>query len=93
VASLLYGLGLGIGFLTFLTYGTFVAVTVGAVASGDPPTGALLCGPFGLARGLSVLAGARSEAGPLDRLADTAWPRLVNAAALVGVVAAAAASL
>jgi hypothetical protein len=93
VASLLYGLGLGIGFLTFLTFGTFVAVTIGAVASGDPLTGALLCAPFGLARGLSVLVGFRSEPGPLDDLAATHWPRGLNAVALAAIVLGAATAL
>jgi hypothetical protein len=94
VASLLYGFGLGIGFLTFLTFGTYVAVTVGALASGDVWTGISICAPFGLARGVSVLVGALGEgASPLDDLATTPWPRLVNALALGGVTAAAAAGL
>ena len=90
VASLLYGLGLGIGFFTFLTFGTFVAVSVGAVASGSALTGALICAPFGLARGLSVVVGAVGDAGasPLDDLAETRWPRAVNALALAGVLLA-----
>jgi hypothetical protein len=94
VAGLLYGLGLGIGFMTFLTFGTFVAVAITAVASGGPVTGALVCGPFGLARGLSVLVAARRGGGAaldrLDRLSGTLAPRLVNAATLVGIAAAAA---
>jgi MFS family permease len=91
VASFLYGLGLGIGYLTFLTFGTFVAVTAGAVASGSPALGALVCGPFGLARGLSILlASRRGGAATLDRLdamSTTRGPRLVNAAALAAVAA------
>ena len=95
VASLLYGVGLGIGFLTFLTFGTFVAVAVGALASGDPLLGALFCAPFGLARGLSVLVGAAGDRGVsgLDDLASTPWPRLVNAAALAAVAVAALTAL
>jgi hypothetical protein len=96
VASLLYGLGLGVGFLTYLTFGTFVAVAAAAVISGDPATAALLCAPFGLARGLSVLVSARSRSGEaelvierLESLATTAGPRIANALAL-GVLAAAA---
>jgi hypothetical protein len=94
VASLLYGLGLGIGFLTFLTFGTYVAVTVGALVSGDFWRGILICAPFGLARGLSVLVGAsRRGVSPLDDLALTPWPRLANATALGAVAVAAAFAL
>ena len=94
IASLLYGLGLGIGFFTFLTFGTYVAVTVGALVAGDVWQGILICAPFGLARGLSVLVGALGRgAEPLDDLAATRWPRLVNAGALGAVVATAALAL
>ncbi|HEY7873875.1 MAG TPA: hypothetical protein VIG64_02015 [Actinomycetota bacterium] len=89
VTALLYGFGLGIGFMTFLTFGTFVAVAVVALASGDVAAGALVCGPFGLARGLSVLvaarAGGRSALDRLERASATPEPRLVNALALAGV--------
>lgn len=96
VASFLYGLGLGIGFATHLTFGTFVAVTLGALVSGDPPLGMLICAPFGLARGIaSVMAGASHRTGEhdqierLERLATTSAPRLANAAtlALLGSIA------
>jgi hypothetical protein len=97
VASLLYGLGLGIGFFTFLTFGTYVAVSAGAVASASPATGALVCGAFGLSRGLSILVASRDGGSPaldrLERLSATRRPRLVNAAALAGVAAVAIASL
>lgn len=93
VASLLYGLGLGIGFLTFLTFGTYVAVATGAVASASPATGALVCGAFGLARGLSILAAGWGGGTPaldrLERLGATRGPRLVNAAALAALAAVA----
>src|SRR3712207_5968206 len=52
VAAFLYGAGLGVGFLTYLSYGTFAVVMAGAVASGDPAAGAFVCAAFGLARGL-----------------------------------------
>jgi hypothetical protein len=94
VAALLYGLGLGIGFMTFLTFGTFVAVSVAAVASGSPVTGTLLCGPFGLVRGLSVLvaagAGGPAALDRLDALSGTAAPRMANVASLAGLALAAA---
>ena len=95
VAAFLYGLGLGIGFLTFLTFGTFVAVSAAALASGSPATGALVCAPFGLSRALAVAgahaAGARGV-DDLERAATARWPRLVNALALALVCAAALAS-
>jgi hypothetical protein len=100
VAALLYGLGLGVGFATFLTYGTFVAVAAGAVASGSPATGALVCGPFGLARAAAVAVSSRAESSEaasdsvdrLEALAATPIPRSVNAFALVTVAAAALAA-
>lgn len=101
VAAFLYGAGLGAGFLTFLTFGTYVAVVAGAIASGSPLVGAALCIPFGVMRGLSVTVSrsARSEddaegiMNRLDDLGSTRLPRLVNAAmlVLVGAVAAVAA--
>src|SRR5438034_969858 len=73
VAALLYGLGLGIGFLTYISFGTLVAVAAAAAVSGSALTGALLVGAFGLARGLSVLVawpGTTEErlAGVVDRV-------------------------
>lgn len=86
-ASLLYGLGLGVGFLTFLTFGTFVAVAAGAVVSAGPGEGALICAPFGLARGLSVVLASRrggiETLNALERVGATRDPRIVNGAALV----------
>ena len=90
VTALLYGIGLGIGFFTYLLFGTFVAVSAAALLIGDPLIGVMLCAPFGLARGLSVIAAARGL-DPVDELARIgagSWPRLVNAAAL-GVIGAA----
>jgi hypothetical protein len=100
VAALLYGLGLGIGFLTYLSYGTFVAVSAAAVASGDPLLGAALTGPFGLARALS-LAGVNGRGrwdpgdvvARLEEWASTRVPRAANAVALAGICAAALAAL
>jgi hypothetical protein len=93
VAASLYGAGLGIGFLTFLRYGTYLAVCAIAVTSGEPLIGALLGATFGLSRGLSTLASANTndevEAADvvhrLERLATGSIPRLVNAAMLVGI--------
>ena len=97
VASLFYGLGLGAGFLTFLSFGTYVAVAAAALLSGDPLLGAVLCAPFGIARGLSVAVASATHdelghAAVVDRLeevASTPLPRAVNAGTL-GLVAAAA---
>lgn len=91
VASFLYGAGLGVGFLTYLSFGTFAAVMAGAVASGDPLTAALLCTPFGLGRGLAVVAATwrRTPMDRLDALAESRAPRVANALSLAGVVVAA----
>jgi hypothetical protein len=99
LAAFLYGAGLGVGFLTFLGHGTLVVVTVGVASTGRPLLGALLMAPFGVARGLAPLIGARSkepEDGSrlVDRLSSTSG-RLrtgLNAAALLGVGVAAAVS-
>ncbi len=90
VASFLYGVGLGVGLLTFLSFGTFVAVAAAALVSGDPLLGAGLCAPFGLARGVSVTVACRAQTeeavsgvvGHLERWAGTKVPRRLNAAAL-----------
>jgi methylamine utilization protein MauE len=101
VAAFLYGAGLGVGFLTYLTHGTLVVVAVAAAASGRPVVGAALVAPFGLARGLSVLVAARDrrpEEGSalVARLARSAsspaW-RAAHLAVLVAVALAAVAML
>jgi site-specific recombinase len=94
VAALLYGLSLGIGFLTFLTFGSFVVVSVVAIASGSPLEGAVLCGSFGLARGLAVLIGA-DTAGErwIETLTARAAARSLNGGVLACVALLAAFSL
>jgi hypothetical protein len=100
-AAFLYGLGLGVGFLTYLSHGTFVVVAAAAAAGGGPLLGAALLAPFGLARGLSAAVAVRTrtpEDGSVlvDRLADAAsWPGwrwghglALGAIAVLGVVAA-----
>jgi hypothetical protein len=59
VFSFLYGVGLGVGFLTYLTRGTLVAVASFAFASGRPGIGLLVMAPFGLARSGVVLLARR----------------------------------
>ena len=96
VAAFLYGVGLGPGFLTYLSHGTVVVVSVAAFASGRPLVGAALLAPFGLARGLGpVLAfGVRSPSDGatlverLERSASRARWRVANALALAAVSAA-----
>lgn len=61
LAAVLYGGGLGVGFLTFLGHGTLVVVTVGAAITGRPAIGALVMMPFGLARGLAPLVAQRAR--------------------------------
>ncbi len=100
VASLLYGLGLGIGFATHLTFGTFVVVAVGAMLSGDPRLGVAICMPFGLARAVAaVVVGREHRTGNNDALArlegaaTTPAPRVANATMLATVAALALAAL
>lgn len=93
-AAILYGIGLGAGFFTYLSYGTFVAVSAAALLTGDPIAGALLCAPFGLARGLSVIVGRNDDAverlergvqGPSVRLTNAATLALLGLASLAAV--------
>jgi hypothetical protein len=72
-AAFLYGLGLGMGFLTHVRFGTLVVVSGVALGSGDPVAGALLMAPFGLARGISIAVvwagvSTRRVQGVVDRL-------------------------
>jgi hypothetical protein len=100
-SSFLYGVGLGPGFLTFLSFGTLTVVAAVALASGEPLLGAAVCAPFGAARGAAVLAGigARdAERGALvvDRIqavGATLAPRAANAVALVAVAGGALTAL
>lgn len=97
VAAGLYGAGLGVAFATFITYGTFAAVAGAALVSGDPSVGAALTAPFGLARGMAVVAAAtrgRPEE-VVERLHEVAGgrgPGWVNAGALATIAAAALAA-
>lgn len=97
-AAFLYGMGLGVGFFTFLAHGTLVVVSAAALASGKPALGAALLAPFGLARGLSAIVAMRTRtteegAALVGRLADAAsrpvWrvAHVVALAAIVGIAA------
>lgn len=98
VAATLYGAGLGVAFLTFLSFGTFVAVAAGAVVSGDPFLGALICAPFGLARAVAVALVGRGSRDPgqtvvkISRIGSGASPRAINALALFTIGATVLAS-
>jgi Na+-driven multidrug efflux pump len=92
VAAFLYGAGLGPGFFTFLSYGTFVAVSVTALCTGNPLLGALLSTPFGVARAATVVVGYKSSSEAVDRLTDVASTgavRKINTAALIALALAA----
>jgi hypothetical protein len=97
-AALLYGVGLGIGFLTFLRHGTFVVVSSAAIATGRPLLGALIVGPFGVARGLSATVASTSRTqedgtalvGRLSSSASWIGWRVVHATALIAVIGAVA---
>lgn len=87
VASLLYGLGLGVGFLTYLTFGTFVVVAAAAFASGDPLFAAVLSGSFGATRALAVtIATGTDTVDALEEPRILTTGRLANVAVL-GLVA------
>jgi hypothetical protein len=100
VASFLYGLGLGLGFVTHLRFGTLVASASAAVAFGSPVAGALLLLPFGLARSLPLALvgsdhddrGANRVAERLERVGASPIPAAANGILLasVGLVAIAA---
>lgn len=97
-AAFLYGMGLGVGFFTFLAHGTLVVVSAAALASGRPALGAALLAPFGLARGLSAIVAMRTRtteegAALVGRLADAAlrpvWrvAHMVALGVIVGIAA------
>jgi hypothetical protein len=100
-AALLYGLGLGIGFLTHLRHGTLVAVALAAATSGDPLASAVVLGAFGLARAVPLVAmvGAATDDGVadvvrrLETVGGSAAPRLANGLVLVTLAVSAAAAM
>jgi len=99
VAAVLYGAGLGVGFFTYLSHGTFVVVAVGALASGDAVVGALVVAPFGLARGLSAarafgVATQQRSQDLVDRLAGSPerYRSIANGGALIAVAVLASAA-
>jgi hypothetical protein len=98
VTALLYGAGVGVGFLTYLGHGTLLVVSVAAVAIGRPAVGAVLVGMFGLTRGLVVAVGRNARdpsqlVGELATFAGRGLPRAAHVLALAGVALAAALSV
>lgn len=99
VAAVLYGAGLGPGFTTYLGSGALAAVGTAALAYGGPLLGASLMAPFGLARGLALLIGARADdhdaAAEIAARLSEAWrggrPRLLSGVALAALAALAGA--
>ncbi len=84
-AAFLYGLGLGVGFLTYLSFGTFVVVASASLAAGEPALGALVCAPFGVARGVVVVGASLENA---TAIATGPLPRVANAGAVGAVLVA-----
>ena len=99
-AAFLYGLGLGIGFFTYLRHGTLVAVSLAAVVIGDPWIGMAMVAPFGIARAVAVATVWRATTedrlgevvAGLERIGERNVRRLANGAALVAVAAVALAA-
>ena len=90
-ASFLYGVGLGVGFATYLTFGTFAVVALAAFVSGHVGVGALVSGAFGAARSLAVaIAGDADTDAIAERMTQGRW---LNAAVLALVTAGALATL
>ena len=100
-SSFLYGVGLGVGFATFLSFGTFLVVAVVATSTGEALLGAAVCAPFGAARALVVLLGsgcsdAEEGARVVDRIqavGATRAPAALNAVVLSAVAGGALAAL
>jgi hypothetical protein len=96
IAGMLYGLGIGVGYLTYLSFGTYFVVTVAAATTGDVLVAAALTAPFGFGRGLSVLlanwgAGGEERHSGIDKvdaLSETRWPKAANALVLTAVLVA-----
>ncbi len=100
VTAFLYGAGLGIGFLTFVSTGALVVVSLAAALSGSAAAGAVVVGAFGLARGTSAIVAANVRSPEdgrrlVDRLSERRDEvrRIATGVSLVGVAALALAAL
>jgi hypothetical protein len=92
--AFLYGAGLGVGWLTHMSYGTFAAVAAVALTTGDPVLSAFVCAPFGVARaaavGLANWARANdddlSSVARVEEFAASFLPKAANVVALACLV-------
>lgn len=80
--ALLYGLGLGVGYFTYLAYGTFIVVSIALVLSGDVLGGALVAGCFGLARSVAI-----AVAGPVERVEELSTSSIAASANALALAA------
>jgi hypothetical protein len=94
LTALLYGLGLGLGFATYIPVATLVVVAVGVAFLTGPLAGAAVMAAFGLGRAVALvvstvrLSSYEQATGRIERMADwavTGRVRRVNAAALVAL--------
>jgi hypothetical protein len=91
LTAVLYGLGLGLGFATYIPVATLLVVAVGVALVTDPLVGAAVMAAFGLGRALAVgvstvrLTSYEAATGRIERMAGWAAAgrvRRVNAIAL-----------
>jgi cytochrome c biogenesis protein CcdA len=97
VYGLGFGLQLGLGVTTIVTSAATYVALVAACLAGDPWRGAIIAGVFGLARGVTLLGGARvREPDQLlalhRRLARLRRPAWIVGRAAIGLVSVAAAA-
>jgi hypothetical protein len=94
LTALLYGLGLGLGFATYIPVATLLVVAVGVALVTDPLVGAFVMAAFGLGRSLALgvstvrLRSYEAATGRIERMAGWAVAgrvRRVNAVALAAL--------
>lgn len=94
VTGLLYGLGLGLGFATYIPVATLLVVAIGVALVTDPAAGAAVMGAFGFGRAIALavstarLRSYEQATGRIERMAGWAARgrvRRVNAIALVAL--------
>ncbi|MDX6533194.1 MAG: hypothetical protein QOF68_938 [Gaiellales bacterium] len=94
LTALLYGLGLGLGFATYIPVATLLVVAVGVALVADPVVGAAVMAAFGLGRALALgvstirLTTIEAATGRIERMAEwavTGRLRRLNAVALAAL--------